>query len=794
MRKDSILDFIGKKIVIFDGAMGTMLQHKGLKLGECPELWNITKPDYIKEIHRAYIDAGAMVITTNTFGGNVFKLKEYNLQNEIERINAKAVKLATEVATDKALIAGDIGPTGLLLKPLGELSFDEAVATFYTQAKYLKNAGADLIIIETMSDLLELKAAIIGAKETRLPVIATMTFEKGRTLTGTDPTTFAITVENIGLIALGSNCSNGPGEMIEIAEKITDSTNLPVIIQPNAGKPKIDENAKAVYDLSIKEFVNCSLKYIANGVSIVGGCCGTTPLHIKALRDRLHGRSLKRKHIISGLKCSSRTKYVEIGLDRRLCIIGERLNPTGRKDLSIELREGKSGLIRKEAIAQKNAGAHILDVNVGIPDIDQIKAMEVVLSALLGACDLPLSIDTTNAGVLETALKMYPGRALINSISAEKRKDRFFELAKKYGAALILLPVDESGVPQKLEKRINIANKLIREAERRGFGREDMLIDVIALPIATNPEVTGHIMEMIRYFNKNGFLTTIGLSNLSYGLPEREWLNTIFLHFAIYNGLSSAILNPLSLVTRKSLLALAAICDMEHGVEKFINACKQGKKNATQCGMSIEQEIKAMVLSGDKENLISLLKKALNDYKPKEILTRMIIPALQEAGVRFEKGEFYLPEMIKSAETMREAFEFLKPELLKVGEKIESSGRIVMATVKGDIHDIGKNIVVLLLSNNGFEVYDLGKDVSKEEIVNKAREYKADIIGLSALMTTTAVEIKNVIELVRKELKTTKVMCGGAVVTDVMSKKFGADGYAKDAFHAIAVAKELIRK
>jgi len=791
---------IAKDSVIFsDGSMGVFLQRYGLKGGECPDYWNIIHPEIIEDVHKKYLEAGSNLITTNTFGANRIKLREFGLDEKIKEINSKGAKIARKVAKGRAIVAGDIGPTGKLLHPLGDLTFEEAYDIYREQIEILANSGVDCLLFETHIDILEIKAAIIAAKDVcDLPIIATVTFEKdGRMLTGTPPEAAFVTLEALGVDILGTNCGTGPQDMLNAIEKAIDLVSIPVIAQANAGLPELKDGI-TLYTTGPEEYSNIALKMIERGVSVIGGCCGTTPEHILLSRQKYLSkykngiRKLKKEE--NELIVSTRLGIARIGFDSPFAIIGERLNPTARKKLASDIKEGKFELFKDEALRQQEARADILDVNMGIPEIDEVSLMVEGINILSNLVKTPLSIDTSNPEVISKALKIYPGKLIINSISLEENKLKLLPLLKKYGAAFIALPVDR-GIPKTAEERLKNMKRLLQIARSYGIEKKNILADPLVLTVSSEQQSPQQTLKTIRAFrNELKVFTTLGLSNVSFGLPAREHLNRSFLAMAIECGLTSAILNPFDTELVGIIKGSDVLLGKDKNGEKFISIYSEKKSSVIlpekEKSETTGEKLFDCVLKGNKEVIEILIKESLEKgYKPFEILDKFLIPAITEVGKLYEERVYFLPQLMRSAETMKTAFNILEPLLREEGGS--SLGKIVFATVKGDVHDIGKNIVILMLRNHGFEVYDLGKDVPNEVIFSKAIEVNANIVALSSLMTTTMPMMKEFMELQKRKGTNFKVMVGGAAVTKSFAESINAY-YSPDAVDAVKLAKKLV--
>ena len=789
-------------IQIFDGAMGTMLQNAGMKTGDCPEYLNITNPKMVQDVHRAYFEAGSDIIETNTFGASRIKLAEYNLSDKVAEINTAAVQ-NVKIATDgKVKVAGSMGPTGGFIKPLGELDFDEIYQNYYEQAKALASAGADYILIETCIEIQEMRAALLAAKDAcDLPVICQLSFsEDGRTVTGTDPQSAAIILSAMGADVIGANCSLGPEQLVPIVKELAENCSCPISIQPNAGMPHLVDG-KTVFPMTPEDFGKWAPELVKAGATFIGGCCGTTPAHIKAIKEALKGVDEPvRKEPSKDLALASRSKTVFIGKDLPTRLIGERINPTGRKKLAAEIKNGSFISVKREAIEQEQAGAQILDVNMGVAGIDQAEAMKKAVMEISQLVNIPLAIDTSDAKALEAGLKAYPGRALINSVSAEPDRLKYFiPLAKRYGAAILCLPLSEEGIPKTGKERLVVVQKIIDEAKKYGLKDNDFLLDALVMTIATDKDACNEVLNTLRLYRKYiGAPSTMGLSNISFGLPNRPLINSTFFAMCLAAGLDAPIMNPYDDSMQNALSAASALLGKDpSGRDYSISHSGQNipvakAKTVASTGDIIE-DIKNAIISGEKEAIADMVEKALNDgYKPNEITDKALSAAMNVVGKDFGAKKIFLPQVMLSAEAMREAFIKIKERI--PADSMSDKGKIVIATVKGDIHDLGKNIVAALLENNGYRVIDLGKDVDKEDIIKAAKENNADMIGLCSLMTTTITQIDEVIEELKNSDFKTKVMIGGAVVTSEYADKVGADAYASDGVEAVELAKKLIVK
>lgn len=789
-------------IHIFDGAIGTMLQTAGLKPGDCPELINIKQPELIQQVHAAYVKAGSTIIETNTFGASRLKLAEYGLADRVREINLAAVKNAHIATNGKTKVAGAMGPTGSFIEPLGELTFDQAYDNYYEQASILAEAGVDYILIETCIEIQEMRAALLAAKDAcNLPVICQLSFsEDSRTVTGTDPQSAAIILEAMGADIIGANCSLGPEQLIPIVQKLADNCSCPISVQANAGMPHL-ENGKTVFPLTPEDMAIWAPKLVKAGATYIGGCCGTTPAHIKAICDTLSNIAEPiRKAPNPNLALASRSKTVFIGKDLPTRLIGERINPTGRKKLAEEIKNGSFISIKREAIEQTQAGAEILDVNMGVAGIDQAKVMHKAITEISQLVNTPLAIDTSDAKALEAGLKAYPGRALINSVSAEPDRLKYFiPLAKRYGAAILCLPLSEEGIPKTGQERLSVAKKIIAKAKAHGLKDNDFLLDALVMTIAADKDACNEVLNTLKLYREHiGAPSTMGLSNISFGLPNRPLINSTFFTMCLATGLDAPIMNPYDDSMQNALAATSALLGKDpNGRDYSLKHSGQNipvaKIKTNISSGNIITDIKNAIISGEKESISSMVEQALNEgHKPNEITDKALSEAMNIVGKDFGAKKIFLPQVMLSAEAMREAFNKIKEQL--PADSINDKGTVVIATVKGDIHDLGKNIVSALLENNGFKVIDLGKDIDTEEILQAAKKYQADMVGLCSLMTTTITEIDKVINALNNSDVSPKVMIGGAVVTQEYADNVGADAYAADGVEAVELAKKIIIK
>ena len=788
---------LGKELLYFDGGMGTLLQERGLQPGELPETWNLLHAEEIREIHRKYIEAGSDIVLTNTFGANALKFHDdaYSLE-EIVNAAVGHVKAAAEQAGNGRRIytALDIGPTGKLLKPMGDLDFETAYEAYKEVMIYGEKAGADLIHIETMSDTYELKAAVLAAKEnTSLPVFATTIFdERGKLLTGADVPSVVALLEGLRVDAFGINCGMGPEQMIPILEQITKYSSLPVIVKPNAGLPK-QKNGQTYYDVSPEEFAEVMKKIVEMGAVVIGGCCGTTPDHIKAMADACRMIPIKPVEKKNFTMVSSYGQSVFLGTGSK--IIGERINPTGKKRFKQALKEHDLDYILREGITQQDNGAHILDVNVGLPDIDEPALMKEVVQELQSVTSLPLQIDTVDVEAMEGALRIYNGKAMVNSVSGKQESmDKVFPLIQKYGGVVIGLALDENGIPADAEGRVQVAKKIIAEAAKYGIEKKDIVIDALAMTISSEPEGAKITLETLRRLRDEvGVCTVLGVSNISFGLPSRPIVNSIFYTMAMQNGLSVGIINPGSEDMMKAWYAFHALMALDSNCEKYIARYAQqpGTTPVQAAGGKHTMTLQSAIERGLKEEASSITAELAEQKDALDIINEELIPALNNVGEGFEKGTVFLPQLLMSAESAKSAFAVLKERMDQSGEVQEKKGKVILATVKGDIHDIGKNIVKVLLENYSFDVIDLGKDGPPEKVVETVLEQDVHLVGLSALMTTTVVSMEETIRQLREKAPDCLVMVGGAVLNQEYADMIGADFYGKDAMQSVHYAQKV---
>lgn len=849
-----LTDLLRRGVVVFDGAMGTQLQARGLPPGGCPELWNLERPDVVRAIHADYVAAGAQILETNTFGAVPLRLGHYGLEDRVRDINVAAVRLAREAAAGRALVAASVGPLGQLLEPLGPYPWDEAYAQYAAQARALAEAGPDLVIIETIGDLNEMRAAMLACRDhlPGVPVIAQMTMDPtGRAFTGTDPETAVVVLESLGAAVVGLNCSVGPDTLVDLVARMARVARVPVSAQPNAGLPVLEPDGRTVFPMGPEDFAAYGPRLVEAGASIVGGCCGTTPEHIRLLAGAVNGlRPPRRADARADVTAfASRTRSVFL-LERELpIVIGERINPTGRKRLSRELRAGQWQLVREDARAQVAAGAAMLDVNVGVPGIDEARAMANAVRAVQEVADVPLSIDSPGPDVLEAGLKAFVGKALVNSFSGEpERLERVLPIARRWGAGVIGLTLDEKGIPATASQRLAIARRLVDYALQAGIPRRDIVIDVLTLTAGAQQAGAKETLRAVRLVKEElGVRTSLGLSNISFGLPNRGFLNAVYLAMALGEGLDMVIVNPLEERIMDTIRAVRLFLNRDRDAREYVAAL--GRKTLVHTleearralGQAVDgpgpaapqppgqapdpggaapvrsapgqgpilpvlhgpddpharlkQALYKAILEGDRDGILEHVEAALAaGLGPMAALNEALIPGIEEVGRLFGDGVYFLPQLMLSATAMKRAFGRLKPELQKERSGKSEIGTIVMATVQGDIHDIGKNIVAVLLENYGFRVVDLGRDVKNEVVVERAIEEGADMVGLSALMTTTMPQMKKVIELFRERGVDMPVLIGGAATSRRYAEEIGAAGYGKDAQEAVREALRVLEQ
>lgn len=779
-----ILEKIRNGITYCDGGAGTLLQSWGLEAGEYPEIWNITKPEKIIGMHRLYLEAGADIITSCTFGANRFKF------DNLEEIITAAINNAKKACDGyDAYVALDIGPLGKMLEPLGDLPFEIAVEVFSESIKIGADAGADLVLIETMNDSLEAKAAVLAAKEScELPVFVTCVYDETKKLmTGANPAAMIAMLESLGADAIGMNCSLGPKQMLDIVPEFAKYASIPVIVNPNAGLPR-SENGKTVFDIDAEEFSDIMCEIVKSGATIIGGCCGTTPEHIRKTVEKTKKLPFELPQKKNLTVVSSYTHAVEIG--NKPVIIGERINPTGKKRFKEALRENDINYILNEGIAQNKNGVSILDVNVGLPEIDEAEMMVNVIRALQSVVDLPLQIDTVDPVAMEKALRIYNGKALINSVSGkEESMNAVFPLVKKYGGAVIAVTLDENGIPETAEERVEIAKKIIARASEYGIGKNDIIVDPLAMAVSSDSKSANVTLEAVKTLHDMGIKTSLGVSNISFGLPSRADVNAVFYTMAMLNGLDCAIINPFSVEMMKAWHCFNALTGKDENCTDYIEFAQSLEPTEKKAETGSATGLDGCIICGLKEQAGTVAAELIKTTPPMEIIDTMIIPALNTVGKGFEEKKVYLPQLLMSAQAAKEAFEAIKSAIPSGKSK---KGKIVIATVKGDIHDIGKNIVKVLLENYGYEVIDLGKDVAPEKIVDTVKSNGVRLVGLSALMTTTVPAMEETIKLLRAEAPECKVMVGGAVMTEEYAAMIGADNYGTDAMSAVRFAEKVL--
>lgn len=825
-------------ILYLDGATGSNLVKAGMPSGVCPEQWILEHRDVMLKLQKDYVQAGTNILYAPTFTANRIKLAEYHLEKNMSAMIHELVAISREAAASSpghtVLVAGDITMTGEQLKPMGKMELEDLIDIYKEQILSLMDAGVDLLVVETMMSLAETRAALIAAKEVcDLPVIATLTFEAdGRTLFGTDAKTAAIVLESLGASAIGANCSTGPAQMESIISDMVTHTRIPVIAKPNAGLPFLDENGNTCYNMEAEEFTEEMEILVNAGASILGGCCGTTPEFIRQIHDRFgteaKATAARRPEGIRYLT-SERITH-SFGLEDGFFVVGERINPTGKKALQAQLKEGSFEKVIQFAEEQEACGAKVLDINMGMSGIDEKASMLRALEEVSGVTNLPLSLDSSYVEVLEAALRHYPGRALVNSVSLETEKfEKLLPIVAKYGAMFILLPLSDAGLPKDIDEKKEIIHKIYDRATSLGMHKEDIVVDGLVATVGANPKAALETLETIRYCKANGFATICGLSNISFAMPERSFVNTAFLTLAIQAGLTMAIANPSQELLVSCALATDLLLNKEEAALRYIEYAggvkerreekeaelarklslleSQGaasgqtsnagsvEKSAVENGPQINEmqdKLKTAVLKGNRNGIVKITKEALESgEKPSELLNQVLLPAINQVGEYFDQGKYFLPQLIASAEAMKNSIEILEP-LLQTGSAGEEMPVVVIATVEGDIHDIGKNLVALMLKNHGFHVIDLGKDVPQAKILETAREHHAQFIALSALMTTTMQRMREIVAAAKQEGITAKIIIGGAVITQEYADEIGADGYSKDAADAVKLAKSLM--
>lgn len=799
MTKQEFKNLLQQQFLILDGASGTQMQKAGMPTGVCPEKWALDNPEILKKMQREYSEAGSDVVYTFTFGGNRVKLGEYGCADQVIAWNRRLAEISREAVGSKCLVAGDISSIGQFVVPFGDFPFEAAVDIFKEQIQGLVQGGVDFLVIETMIDIQETRAALLAAKEVcDLPVCVSLTFdEDGRTLTGTDPLAALVTLQSLGADAVGCNCSCGPDKIAEFIKIMKPYAKVPLLAKPNAGLPHLLDG-KTVFDMGAAEFAGYAKTLVEAGANLLGGCCGTSPEYISTLKEAL--KDLKPIISVPQEKSllSSAQRVVFAGLGHETVIVGERINPTGKKALQAELREGKLGEVKRFAAEQAAAGASVLDVNVGTSGIDERAMMIKVVETLATRTALPLCLDSSSPEVLEAALRIYPGRALINSISAEESKfQKLLPIVAKYGAMFVALPLDDSGIPTTAIKRIELLDKIALAAREYGYSNSEIVVDGLVMTVSAEQSAARETLDVVGWAAQNGFNSILGLSNISFGLPERIWINAAFLAMAAARGLTMAIANP-SLDILVNFKFAADVLTMRDKnslayIKRFVEQEKTDTSPIVAQTVSIREQIRRAIIEGQLERIEQLLQQALqNGEKVTDLIDEDLIPAIARVGELFEAKKYFLPQLIQSAQTLQAAFGILEPLLQQDVDNVKIKEKVILATVKGDIHDIGKNIVALMLRNSGFEVYDLGKDVAAETIVAEVKRTGAKLVGLSALMTTTMTEMPRVIVALNDAGLSTKVMIGGAAVDEKYAEEIGASGYSKNAYDAVKLAVSLI--
>lgn len=836
MTQKEFAQYCKNKYVILDGATGSNLMRAGMPAGVCPEQWILEHRSIMLSLQKEYVAAGSNILYAPTFTANRLKLREYGLEEKQEQMIRELVGISKEAACGKALVAGDLTMTGASLTPIGTLDFEELITIYKEQIRCLVNAGVDLLVIETMMSLQETRAALIAAKETcTLPVMTTLTFEKdGRTLYGTDAATAAVTLQSLGAAAVGVNCSAGPDRMAGLIRDMVRVAKVPIIAKPNAGMPTLLPDGTTGYSMSADVFAHDMCLLAKEGAAILGGCCGTSPEYIRKMVQALSDVEMPaacHAETEDMYYLTSERRTVAFGLNSPLMVIGERINPTGKKKFQAELKEGSLAAVSEFADSQTKMGASVLDVNMGMPGIDEKEMMLRAIEEAAAASDLPLSIDSSHVDVIEAALRRYPGRALINSISLEEAKcETLLALATKYGAMFILLPLSDAGIPANLQEKMQIISQLVDKAKSYGLGKRDFIVDGLVMTVGADPDAAKLTLQTFAQCHEMGYATVCGLSNVSFGLPERSCVNAAFLTMAVQSGLTMAIANPSQNLLMSAIYAADLLMGKEGAAARYIeytDACREreekeaaarekaetrqperpmSEEQSRSLAMSKERSgspeepalpdmllpIYDAVLKGKRSQAAGITEQLLSQGQtPQDILNLALMPAIDEVGVLYDRGKYFLPQLIGSAETMKNAIAVLEPVLAEEHKDDEARATVIIATVKGDIHDIGKNLVALMLRNHGFGVIDLGKDVEAEEIIRAAIEKKAQIIALSALMTTTMMQMKQVVSLAKQNGLTAKIMIGGAAVTQDFADEIGADGYSRDAAEAVVVAKRL---
>ena len=788
-------------VQIFDGAMGTMLQQRGLLAGQSPEELNIIMPDVVESVHLDYLRAGADILITNTFGGSRIKLQEYGLEQQLAEINRRAIEIARSACEKHGhgKVAASLGPTGLFVSPVGDVLFEEMYAIYLEQAQAIAQAKPDYFLLETFSDLGEIRAALLAcldAGNREIPVICSMTYTNGRTLTGVRPSVCAVTLEAMGASVIGCNCSGGPDELMQVVAELAEYTALPLVVQPNAGLPTLVEGT-VTYPLDAQSFADAMEQFLPYQVAFMGGCCGTTPAHIQALKTKMADITVASRQVVLQGSLSCRDHVVTFGGDTLPKMIGERINPTARKKLAQALRDGDYDLIEQDAEAQAEAGAHVLDVNVGTHGIDEVQVMTDIVTLLQQSVSIPLCLDSTNPTVLEQGLRAYQGKALINSVNGERASlDAILPLAKRYGAAVVGLTLDETGIPTTAEGRFIIAKRIIEACAQHGIPQHDVYLDSLVMTVGTDihaPKETLRTMQLIRnaYPNVNLLL---GVSNVSHGLPNRAKINSAFLAMAIGNGLDVAIINPMDELMKNAWQSAALLAGRDENAENYL--VLNSTQSTADYAVVVETDqpsielVKRSVVKGSG-GIVKIVQALLdNGVASMEIINEGLIVGLNEVGEQYEKGVFFLPQLMRSAEVSQQAFDLLESHLGSADAMQKAT--LVIGTVKGDIHDIGKNMVAVMVKNHGYRVVDLGKNVSAETFVAAVKEHNAEFLGLSALMTTTMQEIPQIITALRAECPNTKVIVGGAVITEEFAQESGADGFGRDAVQTVKLMDTLL--
>ncbi|MFA7230601.1 MAG: homocysteine S-methyltransferase family protein [Victivallaceae bacterium] len=801
MKREDFRKLIENKIVILDGATGTELIKRGMPQGVCPELWALENPQAIIDIQRQYLQAGSDIVYVPSFGGNCCKLNEFGIAGRLAEINRELARISREAVKDRGgYTFGDLAPTGNFVEPVGNVKFEDAVNVYKEQVMALLEGGVDGFVIETMLDIQETRAALLAVKEScDLPVIISMTFEPGgRTLTGNDPLAALITLQALGADAFGCNCSTGPADMVLLMRKLKPYATIPLMAKPNAGLPKL-VNGATVFEMNPEAFGAAASELVGAGANIIGGCCGTTPEHIRSLVEQAAKWRPEPPEITAISALSSSAGYSFIGQGKPLTVIGERINPTGKKNLQEELRQGKLRIVEQFAAEQATAGASVLDVNMGLSGINEKQMMVEAIKKLSQSSQRPLCIDSTDSETVEAALRIYPGRALVNSISAEKnRLEKILPIAAKYGAMIIVLPVSDDGIPETAAERSEVVENIFAEAQKYGYKKADIIVDALVMTVSSNQSAAKETLDLIEWASREFCTNTVcGLSNVSFGMPERKWINLAFLCMAVGRGLSAAIANPATDMMMNLIAATDVLSGRDTKARRYIERFGTGQgttaiKALPGKELPPAEKVFNCVLNGEDQNIADCIDLALKAGKtPKELVDNSLIPAINRVGELYDRKEYFLPQLIMSADAMRKGFEALEPYLAENRAGEEKKAVVVIATVEGDIHDIGKNIVALMLRNYGFDVVDLGKDVAAGKIIAAVKERNAKIVGLSALMTTTMVNMEEVIALAKSEgLTDVKFMIGGAVVDQNYATQIGAS-YAADAMESVRIAQKL---